>query len=524
MLNVRELIASLFILGFVSIVTGQQMPVDFEDNAENFTGFSGTSFNFVNDPEDSNNTVGEFSNSGSATYQGAFLDLSRAIDLDTDKVIGLRMRPTDNNSHTIILKLENGANADVEVSRGITAGNLNNWVPLTFDFANAVISGQSSTINATGEYSRITVFIDGGQLISGTFLIDDIDDGTIPTNPIDVIYTDLVWSDEFNTPGTNNPVSTSNWFHQTQTPLSTGWYNGEDQLYTDRLENSYVENGNLYITAKREQYTDPGNPNLTKSFTSARLNSKYGFTYGRVDVRAKLPLGEGTWPAIWTLGKNINEDGGFFDQQFGTVNWPACGELDVMEHGLGITNHVSSAVHTPSSSGNTVNTRSRTLQDVANDWHIYSMNWSPNKIVFLVDDVPYYTYNPAMKNASTWPFDSDQYMLLNVAMGGFAGPVEPGFTQSSMIIDYVRVFQNTAGNSDLSAIDVKIYPNPTSSTLNLRSNTSIDRVAMYNAVGSKIDVVITNNNQIDVSNLTTGIYFVEFTSGNQRVVEKVVVE
>jgi hypothetical protein len=103
------------------------------------------------------------------------------------------------------------------------------------------------------------------------------------------------------------------------------------QHYTNRLDNSFVSNGNLHIVAKRETFTDQ---NVTKLFTSARLNSKFAFTYGRVDIRAKAPNAQGTWPALWLLGRNINEDGGFFDAVYGNTNWPACGEIDIMEHGI----------------------------------------------------------------------------------------------------------------------------------------------------------------------------------------------
>ena len=257
---------------------------------------------------------------------------------------------------------------------------------------------------------------------------------------VDVVYNDLVWSDEFNANGT---VDSNNWFHQTQLPAGGSWFNGEVQHYTNRQTNSFVDSGLLHIVAIKENFTDQS---VTKQYTSARLNSKFAFKYGRVDVRAKLPLDSGTWPAIWMLGKNVNEDGGYFDALYGTTNWPACGEIDIMEHGIFPSeniNFIQSAMHTPSSNGNTVNRGGTIASDLANSYHIYSMNWSPNQISFLLDGVIYYTYNPAVKNASTWPFDKEQYLLLNIALGGIAGTIAPSFTQASMDIDYVRVYQNT---------------------------------------------------------------------------------
>ncbi len=257
---------------------------------------------------------------------------------------------------------------------------------------------------------------------------------------VDVVYSDLVWSDEFDVDGA---VNATNWFQQTQLPAGGSWFNGEEQLYTNLPTNSFVSNGMLNIVAKKETYTDQG---VTKQYTSARLNSKFAFKYGRVDVRAKLPIAAGTWPAIWMLGKNVNEPGGYFASTYGNTDWPACGETDIMEHGIFASqpvNYVQSTLHTPSSYGNSVNNGGIIASDLANSYHIYSVNWSPFQISFLLDGVIYYTYNPAVKDASTWPFSADQYLLLNIAIGGVAGVPDANFTQASMLIDYVRVYQNT---------------------------------------------------------------------------------
>lgn len=257
---------------------------------------------------------------------------------------------------------------------------------------------------------------------------------------VDVVYSDLVWSDEF---GTNGAVDGNKWFHQTQLPNGASWYNGEVQHYTNQTANSYANGGFLNIVAIKENYTNQG---ITKDYTSARLNSKFAFKYGRVDVRAKLPIDAGTWPAIWLLGKNVNEPGAYFNATYGTTNWPACGEIDMMEHGITSSHpagYIQSALHTPSSSGNTSNIGGTIANNLGTDYHVYSMNWSPFQISFLLDNVVYYTYKPTVNDASTWPFDKEQYLLLNIAMGGVAGAIPSSFTQAKMEIDYVRVYQNT---------------------------------------------------------------------------------
>ena len=517
-MRIQYIIYSLLVLS-TSVSFSQQTPINFENTSHSFIGFGNSSYAFNTDPQDTTNNVGEFNNDGSSANQGFYIDLNRSIDLDEEKNLSLSFYSYDTNSHSITIKLENGENPDVEVTQTISGSSQNNWTALSFDFSNATYTSNGTSIDATGTYNRLTIFIDLGVNTSGTYLIDTINDGSEVTDPneIDIIYTDLVWADEFDT---NGAIDAAKWHHQTQLPQGGSWYNGEVQHYTNRIENSSVNNGFLDITAIKESFTDQGQ---TKQYTSARLNSKFAFTYGRVDVRAKLPFGDGTWPAIWTLGKNINEDGGYWDNQYGTVGWPACGELDIMEHGLHPTNQVSVAIHTPSSYGGTVNTSIQTLADVANNFHIYTMNWSPDQITFLIDGVGFYTYNPAVKNDDTWPFYLEQYLLLNIAMGGNGGAIDPNFSQSSMVIDYVRVYQNTtASTEDVFANKFSVYPNPSSDVLNIRTNEPIDKVELYNTIGQLIVAKKTTN--INISSLKTGIYILKIYSGNRIVTKKVMID
>ena len=501
-----------------SVSFSQQTPINFENTSHSFIGFGNSSYAFNTDPQDTTNNVGEFNNDGSSANQGFYIDLNRSIDLDEEKNLSLSFYSYDTNSHSITIKLENGENPDVEVTQTISGSSQNNWTALSFDFSNATYTSNGTSVDATGTYNRLTIFIDLGVNTSGTYLIDTINDGSEVTDPneIDIIYTDLVWADEFDT---NGAIDAAKWHHQTQLPQGGSWYNGEVQHYTNRIENSSVNNGFLDITAIKENFTDQGQ---TKQYTSARLNSKFAFTYGRVDVRAKLPFGDGTWPAIWTLGKNINEDGGYWDNQYGTVGWPACGELDIMEHGLHPTNQVSVAIHTPSSYGSTVNTSIQTLADVANNFHVYSMNWSPDQITFLIDGVGFYTYNPAVKNDDTWPFYLEQYLLLNIAMGGNGGAIDSNFSQSSMVIDYVRVYQNTtASTEDVFENKFSVYPNPSSDVLNIRTNEPIDKVELYNTIGQLIVAKKTTN--INISSINIGVYILKIYSGKRIVTKKVMI-
>jgi len=236
------------------------------------------------------------------------------------------------------------------------------------------------------------------------------------------VTTSLIFSDEFDTPGS---PSNSKWAYDIGRG-SNGWGNNESQYYTSRPENVKIENGLLKITAKKESYDGA-------QYTSARLKTQglFDFQYGKVEVRAKLPIGSGTWPAIWMLGSNIT-----------SVGWPKCGEIDIMEHVGRDHGNVHSTIHTQSSYGASINSAKKFVSDVSTNFHVYAAEWTKDRIDFSIDGVIFYTYNPAIKNVDTWPFDAKQFIILNVAMGGtFGGSIDPAFTQSTMEIDYVRVYQ-----------------------------------------------------------------------------------
>ena len=505
----------------------QNLPFDFSNSNQVFTTFGGSSFSISTDPSSGSNKVAQLTNSGSSAWEGFTVNLSKPVDLDLQKTLSLNFHRTDGKPHTLLLKLENGINPDVEVAVSVAIGT--SWAKdLVFDFSKAVYSASQAAVNAQGIYNKLTLFVDGGVSIAGTYLVDDISNGSTATNPnnLDVFYTDLVWYDEFDNPG---PVNTATWHHQTQVIVpGSGWANGEAQHYTNRTDNSYVDNaGFLHIVAKKENYTDQG---LTKQYTSARLNSKFAFTYGRIDVRAKLPLEAGTWPAIWTLGKNINEDGGYWDAENGTTNWPACGEIDIMEHGIfkgQNINYISSAIHTTCCYGGNPNQGGTLADDLANNFHVYSMNWSPNQITFLLDGVAFYTYRPAVKNLSTWHFFEDQYILLNVAMGGIAGNIDPAFKESAMLIDYVRVYQNFPASTDRpngKSFQIRVYPNPVKDLLHIKADQKATSLTVYDLAGKPHIHQTENTSEIDVSNLVPGIYLLEVYSGQQRVVRKIQIE
>ena len=198
-----------------------------------------------------------------------------------------------------------------------------------------------------------------------------------------------------------------------------GWGNGEKQFYL--RGNANAENGILSITAREEQFQD-------SDYTSARIitKNKFDFTHGRVEVRAKLPAAKGTWPAIWMLGSD-----------YLTNTWPRCGEIDIMEQKGQYKNTVLGTTHWYAN-GNASYSRNKSLPTSTTEFHVYAMEWTTTQIKMFVDDQHYYT----ITLNDTMPFDSDFFIILNVAVGGTLGGtnIEAGL-ESSMEVDYVRVYQ-----------------------------------------------------------------------------------
>lgn len=254
----------------------------------------------------------------------------------------------------------------------------------------------------------------------------------------------LAWADEFNGAANTSPDSTK-WNYDIGAGFDGGWGNNELQYYTNRPQNvSHDGNGNLMIKAMRETYT--GNDGVTRLYTSARLvtRGKYEITYGRIEIRIKLPYGQGIWPAFWTLGTNIDTPG---------VGWPKCGEIDIMEH-IGREPFTAyGTLHGPGYSGGNALSASYQLtsgQKFSDDYHVFAVEWSPRQIQFLVDGFVYKTRTPAdLPQGTNWVFDHPNYLLLNLAVGG-NWPGYPDVTTifpQTMLVDYVRVYSDSRNNT-----------------------------------------------------------------------------
>jgi beta-glucanase (GH16 family) len=259
-----------------------------------------------------------------------------------------------------------------------------------------------------------------GFALACLFACQATDSAQIPVAPTTARDTP-VWQDEFDGTGGPDPAR---WDYE------VGFVrNKERQYYTrHRPQNARIENGMLVIEAHREQFQGA-------DYTSASLTSRANWTYGRIEVRARLPKGRGTWPAIWTLGTNIRD-----------VGWPRCGEIDIMEHVGFDPGRIHSNIHTASYNHVQRTNKGNSLLVPRSDdeFHVYSIAWTPALIESFVDGQRYFTFTKEPGGDTVWPFDKAQYLILNLAIGGSWGGqkgIDDDAFPTRFLVDYVRVYR-----------------------------------------------------------------------------------
>ena len=238
---------------------------------------------------------------------------------------------------------------------------------------------------------------------------------------------ELVWADEFDTDGEPDPAR---WAYDTG---GGGWGNGELQYYLSK-GNAWIENGSLIIEVKKQKRG-------TCSYTSARLVTRDigDWLYCKIEARAKLPSGKGTWPAIWMLPT---------DWAYG--DWPASGEIDIMEHVGYDPDVVVQSVHTKKTHGDSASNRSIQVPGAREEFHTYGLEWLPDRIIFSIDGKETYTYQKpeaaeGERASDTWPFDRRMHLLVNLAFGGTWGGnmgIDEKCLPARLELDYIRVYQS----------------------------------------------------------------------------------
>lgn len=230
-------------------------------------------------------------------------------------------------------------------------------------------------------------------LIGGSFLIGSL--FTVQAQE------KVIFEEDFN--GDSLDMTVWNYEEGDGCPNLCGWGNNEKQIY----DRKYVEvkDGNLVLTAVKKD----------NKYYSGKINSKdkLEFTYGVIEVRAKVAKSKGLWPAIWMLGADIDE-----------VGWPSSGEIDILEYIGREPGRVFTSLHTPASHGNTINTRKTKIENIEEGFHTYKVVWTENYIEFFVDDQQLYKFTPKQYDEKHYPFKKDFYFLINMAVGGNLGGAE----------------------------------------------------------------------------------------------------
>jgi len=281
--------------------------------------------------------------------------------------------------------------------------------------SSAALSNSSSSLDVPPKSSSDVI-----PASSSSVIPSGVEGSSSSANP------NLLWSEEFNGTALNTEI----WTYETG---ATGWGNNELQYYTDRTDNAYVEGGFLHIVAKNELFE-------RAPYTSARLitKGKYSFTYGTVEARIALPASKGIWPAFWMLGENIDQ-----------VNWPTCGEIDIIE--AVNDEHVIYGTHHWAHNGEHAEYGNSTKEYYGNskklditEFHNYKMVWDTNTITMYVDDFKYQEIDISDKSGDMGTFHKPFFFILNVAVGGTWPGFEIDDTQfpTEMLVDYIRVYKN----------------------------------------------------------------------------------
>ncbi len=249
----------------------------------------------------------------------------------------------------------------------------------------------------------------------------------------------LVWADEFDGPTINE----DNWTIETGNGADRGipgWGNNEMEYYTDSQDNVFIEDGNLIFQALEEEKTfTVDGTEYTTDYTSGKMvtSDKISMKYGKIEARVKLPSGQGIWPAFWLLGEDI-----------GTVGWPTCGEIDILEYIGSDVETIHGTVHGPVSSGPGINGHVELDTDLSEDYHIFSIEWDEDEVEFYIDDILYHIVNKdeviLEYGPDEWVYDHPYYIILNLAVGGNwpGAPDETTTFPKQLAFDYIRIYED----------------------------------------------------------------------------------
>lgn len=322
---------------------------------------------------------------------------------------------------------------------------------------------------------------------------------------------EMVWSDEFNADSTK--LNAANWNFEVG---GGGWGNQELEYYTNRTDNARVENGLLVIEAKKETFSLNG---VSRDYTSARITTKTKAStlYGKVEARINLPKGKGTWPAFWMMPE-VNTYGG----------WPRSGEIDVMEHIGSDPKMISFATHTKDKNGTLGNNWFNRIypDSVEGKFHTYGIEWDPEFIKFYFDGIKQVTlWHNLTETWTSWPFDKNFYIILNLAIGGkMGGAVQDAIfnVPVKMLVDYVRIYKATTAIKTNKIDETNVFPTSFTNNINVKSDEPAF-VVISDLMGRKqLADSFSGLKIVDTSALSPGVYLISIKQKYKTTTYKVV--
>ena len=376
---------------------------------------------------------------------------------------------------------------------------------------------------AYGQYHDRQVIVQNNNITVGPFCFNSCDESCDEET---INYT-LVWYDDFD----NSEIDLNKWNFEFGTG-NWGWGNNEAQYYTNRPENAYIDNGILVIQALHENYGG-------MSYTSARLTTKNkgDWMQGKLEIRASLPTGIGTWPAIWMLPT---------DWVYG--GWPESGEIDIMEHVGYNPNWIHGTIHT-----NEYNHMDGTqlggqihIDDASSNFHNYSIEWTDEYIKWYVDDVQFYSfYNDNQDDFATWPFNQNFHLIINLAIGGTWGGqqgIDNSTFPAQFKIDYVKVYEASQLSSHDRMLPTRYqfyqnFPNPFNPVTTFRYDLPEDglvNITIYDLLGNEVNNLVKSNQSSGYKTInwdatdnqgrqiSAGVYLYSIEAGNFRQTKKMI--
>ena len=503
------------LFGFTAVVFSQNFVTldDFENGNKGWAAITGTDwveFEIVDNPQPnavnpSAKVMKVTRHPGSSDWAGIILSnkLSLMFGVLTEQYSFAKIKFLKPTTGDVTLKLEKNGDSG-SFSKTSNCSVANSWHEVTFDLSGAAGRNYDDFFVQPAKTANLTA----DEIVYIDDIIFESDPNAEPPGEDYELPGDfqLVWNDEFDGTGYDTDI----WSPQI---AGNGFGNNELQYYTGLERNIFTRDGCLVLKAYKESYNG-------RNYTSGKIwsqNKKY-IRYGRVEARFKLPVGRGTWPAIWMMPQHSVYGG-----------WPHSGEIDIMEFVGYEINKIHGTVHRGAGSGSNGDGNSMVVANI-NDFHTIRIDWEPGYIKWYLNDKPLHTYYNAYAGSAQWPFDKEFYVILNFAVGGDWGGaqgVDQNIWPQEFLIDYVRVYQKPQAQNSVESVkkddDFTITLNENTLTINSIKERTFN-ISLYTVSGQTIleKKSCLQPQNIDVSHLPQGVYLISIFDGEKSFTQKII--